>query len=171
MIIFPSCSHISTTVWLHHLEYSNEKIGKKALWKIHKNIMCCLEQILEAARYKTALVRPLTSHLTNHRNKMCKIWRALLVKKEQTYNKMLFYWQTSDVWLEIIYIHLLCADTECHLEDLPRVVTNRDHWCERAKRICVISMTWWWWWWWWWYEVHVYICIQVCICITDSSSS
>ena len=30
-------------------------------------------------------------------------------------------------------IHQLCVDTKCHLEDLPRVMTDRDVWRERVK--------------------------------------
>ena len=40
--------------------------------KLHKNAMCCFEQILEAIPHKTAVVWPLTSHLTSKINKMCK---------------------------------------------------------------------------------------------------
>ena len=32
----------------------------EARWELHKNIVCCLEQILEAALHKTVAVRPLT---------------------------------------------------------------------------------------------------------------
>ena len=42
-------------------------------------------------------------------------------------------------------IHQLCADTWCRLEDLQRVMTDRDEWWERIKEICAVD-TWWWWW-------------------------
>ena len=42
----------------------------------------CFEQILEAAAYQTAAVKPLTSHLTSHPSKMSKTCWALLEKKE-----------------------------------------------------------------------------------------
>ena len=34
---------------------------EKARWELHKDAVCCFEQILEAAPHKTAIVRPLTS--------------------------------------------------------------------------------------------------------------
>ena len=69
MEILPSSSHISTNVWLHHSNF-NKILQEKARWEIHKDIACCFEQKLEAAPYKTAAVRPLTTHLTNHPSKI-----------------------------------------------------------------------------------------------------
>ena len=46
--------------------YFNETSGEIARWEQYKNAACYLEQILEAAPYKTAAVQPLTSHLTRH---------------------------------------------------------------------------------------------------------
>ena len=42
-------------VWLHQLN-SNKPLGGKAKWELHKNITCCLKQILEAAPHKTTAV-------------------------------------------------------------------------------------------------------------------
>ena len=39
---------------------------EKARWELHKNSTYRLQQILEAAHYRTATVQLLTSHLTNH---------------------------------------------------------------------------------------------------------
>ena len=50
---------ISTIVWMHHRNFNKR-------WKLHKDATCCFEKILEVALYKTAYVRPLTSHLTKH---------------------------------------------------------------------------------------------------------
>ena len=33
---------------------------------LHKNAMSCIEEILEATSYKTAAVRPATTHLENY---------------------------------------------------------------------------------------------------------
>ena len=65
MWILPSCSCISTTVWLHHLDFNGEKVK----WELLKGAAGCFKQILVAAFYKTAAQRPLTSHLTNHPRK------------------------------------------------------------------------------------------------------
>ena len=45
---------------------------EKAKWELHTDATCCFEQILEDAHFKTASVRPLTSHLTNHPRKARK---------------------------------------------------------------------------------------------------
>ena len=39
-----------TTIWRHHMEF-NKNHGEKALWGLHKNVTCYIEQILEAALY------------------------------------------------------------------------------------------------------------------------
>ena len=55
MRILPSCSYVSTIVWLHNLN-SNEASGEKARLELHNNTACYFEQILEAATHKTAAV-------------------------------------------------------------------------------------------------------------------
>ena len=40
--------------------------GKKACRQIHKNATSDIEQVLEAAPYKAAAVRPLTTHHENY---------------------------------------------------------------------------------------------------------
>ena len=40
---------------LYHLD-SNKTPEKKAIWKLKKNATCCLQQILEAAPYKTTAI-------------------------------------------------------------------------------------------------------------------
>ena len=64
---------------------------EKARQEPHKSVTCCFEQILEATPYKTAIVPPLTSHLTNNPSKMNKSCRALREKQEQTH-KQYFLW-------------------------------------------------------------------------------
>ena len=41
-----------------------------------------------------------------------------------------------------------CADTRWCVEDVSRIMVNKDGWWERdrVKKICVISITWQWWW-------------------------
>ena len=50
------------------------------LWELHKDAVCCHEQILEAALHETATVWPLTYHLTNHPSMTNKTCWALLEK-------------------------------------------------------------------------------------------
>ena len=52
-------------------------------------------------------------------------------------------------WPARTYIQLLCADTGCRLEDLPRAMDDRDGLKERIREIRAGGVTWWWWWWWW----------------------
>ena len=93
MGIFPSCSYVPTTVWLHHLG-TNEMHGKKAWWELHKDAACCFEQILEASPLKTAAVQPLTSHLANHISKMSKTcWH-----KTHKWCSMDYYMWTHQCW-------------------------------------------------------------------------
>ena len=79
MGIIQSCSHVSTTLWLHHL-HANEIPAEKARWELHKNVAYCFVLILETASYGAAAIRPLTSHHTNHPNKMSKTCWALREK-------------------------------------------------------------------------------------------
>ena len=75
MGFLPCCSHFNSNVLLYH---SNEMPPENVRWELHKNAICCLERILEAATYKTAAVWLLSSQLTNHLSKMNKICWALL---------------------------------------------------------------------------------------------
>ena len=90
---------------------------------------CCLKQFLEVALYKTAVVRPPTSHCTNHQGKTSKICWALLEKDKLISDILLWipkHGYTSVGQPAKIYIHEICADTGCCLEDLPRVMVDRD---------------------------------------------
>ena len=60
------------TIW------TNKTLGEKARWELHKDAACYFESILEASHYKTAVVWPLTSHLTNHPRETSKICYAQL---------------------------------------------------------------------------------------------
>ena len=56
------------------------KFGEKTKLGLHKNVMCCFEQILEAIPYDTTAVWPLTFYLKNYPSKMNKTCRTLLEK-------------------------------------------------------------------------------------------
>ena len=60
MGIFPSCSHMNTTIWQHHLD-CNKMPGEKVTWELHKDAPCCFEQIMEISLYKTVAVCYLAS--------------------------------------------------------------------------------------------------------------
>ena len=55
----------ATWTLMKHLE-------KKLHFDLYKDTLCCFEQILEASPLKTAAVRLLSSHLTNHSIKINK---------------------------------------------------------------------------------------------------
>ena len=74
-----SCSHVSTSAWMHHLN-SVKMQREKARWELHKNAISCLEKIWETAPHKTSAIWSLNFHHTNHPNKMNDICWALLVK-------------------------------------------------------------------------------------------
>ena len=69
-----------------------------------KNVTCCLEKILKTALHKASIVRPPTSHPSNHPSKSNMTCRILLEKFGRThkwrslmdiYTWMLQYWPTS----------------------------------------------------------------------------
>ena len=57
MRILPSCSHISTTVWIHHLDF-HETPGEKVTWNYTK--------ILQAVFNKYSKQYPTTQQLYGH---------------------------------------------------------------------------------------------------------
>ena len=122
----PICGCFSTTVWIHHLD-ANEMHGQK----LHKNATCCFEQILEAAPRKTTPVRPLTFHLANHLSKTNKTCGDT-TGEVSPYGLTPTHGRTRVDGLAD-FIRLLCADNECSLEDLPKVMDNWNRWWERER--------------------------------------
>ena len=124
--ILPNCSRVSTILWLHHLDF-NEVIGEKARWEPHKDAEGCFQQILKAGTpHQTAAVQPLASRLTSHSNKT-KIsrWR----KRDELINEVIPWGPThrhASVGRTIKTYIPLCADNGCPLEDLSRVMNDRD---------------------------------------------
>ena len=47
---------------------------------------------------------------------------------------------TSVGWPAKTYIHQLCVDSRCRLEDLPRAMTDRDWWRDREAKKYVLSV-------------------------------
>ena len=118
--------------------------------KLDENdVAYCFEQILEAAVYITAVVQLLTSHLTYHPSKINKTCCAVLAKQWQTHKWYspidTTHRQTSVEQPAKTDMHQLCVDTGCHVEDLLRMMTDKDRLWESFKGICTISMPWWWW--------------------------
>ena len=112
---------------------ANKMHEEKAKLKLHKNTKCCFEQILEAPSYKTVTVRPLTSHLKNYPSTRHG-WR----NKDELMSDI-FLWTpihgSACVELQAkTYLHQLCADTQCSLEDLLGAMDYyRDGWRKRER--------------------------------------
>ena len=85
-------------------------LGEKPKWELLKNVACCFQQILEAAPYKT--------HHLKSKDKLRS--NVLLWTSTHKY--------TSVGQLTKAYIHQLCSNTGCHLEDLPKTIANGDRW-------------------------------------------
>ena len=56
------------------------------------------------------------------------------------------YGRASVSRLARTYLHPLCEDTKCSLEDLPGVMDDREGWRER-ERVSAVSVILCWWWW------------------------
>ena len=56
---------INTTIWMHHMD-ANSAYGEKAWRQLYKNAASGMEEVLEVTPYKTADVRPPTTHHENH---------------------------------------------------------------------------------------------------------
>ena len=119
---FLSCSRVSTFVWISHLDLNNGAVGGKSRLDLHRNAECCIKQIMLPALYKTTVVRPLISHLTYHPSKTNKTCRELLNKQWWTRKKCSSV--DSNIWTHRCwptsktYIHHICTDTDCSLDDL-----------------------------------------------------
>ena len=101
----------------------------------------CLEQILEAAPHKTAVVQPYTSHQANHSRKASKICWVLKGNKLIT-NVLLWtptHGHTRNGWPAKTCIYqtevIKISDTGCHLENLQSVMVDRDKWPKWFRRV------------------------------------
>ena len=72
----------------------------------------------------------------------------MLDTKDETISNILLWTTThghiSTDQLAKTYIELLWVDTGCSLENLPRIMANRDGRWERIKGVCAVGMLWWW---------------------------
>ena len=113
--------------------------GEKAMWELHKNATWYFEQILEATVQKTAAVWSLTSHLKNHLSKNRKTCQTLLEKQELINAILLLnptHGSASVGWLARTYLHQICVDTGCSLEDLLKEMDDRNGWRESQENLC-----------------------------------
>ena len=56
----------------------------------------------------------------------------------------------------------LCTYTRCSMEDLLRVMDNRDEWQDRIREIHASNMPWWWWWY-----IYIHISTDIILVFVD----
>ena len=133
---------VNTTVWMHHVD-TNQKHREKARWEIYKNAVCSFKRILVVTPHKTTAAWPLASHLKNKvRGFAWHCWRG----KDELISDILLWSSTHrrasvGQWVRN-YLHQLCADTGCFLEDLLWVMDNMDGCRERVREIYTVSLVW-----------------------------
>ena len=144
MGILPSCSHVSTTVWLHHSDL-NEMLGDKARWELHNDSTFCFEQILEAAPYYREAELSLPTILQTVQERWTRCAEQYGRKTDNLISKVLqwtpAHGQSSVSRPAKTYSHQLYVNSGCHQDGLLRPMIYRDGYQE--------STPWWWWWWWW----------------------
>ena len=148
-LIFPSCSHISTTIWWHHLNF-NKMPGENTWRELNKAAACSFEQIQEVAPFKTAAVRSLASYLTNHSRKMnmlANCWRSKNKHSPMDSNTWTHHcWPTRKKWNS----SALCEDW------MPsRGLTKSNGWLgwilKKIKGIYSVRTFWWRW-----CQIHIF---------------
>ena len=82
-------------------------------------------------------------------------WRS----KEKLISDVL-QWTPSHGWGRVgrptrTYLQQLCTDTVYNMEDLLRVMDDRDECWKRVQEIPACGIPWWWW----------YICVCACVCV------
>ena len=110
--------------------------GTKARWKLHKNAMFSLQQILEATPCKTADVQPLNSHLKNHPSKMTKTCGSLLIKQEQAHQQhssMVPYTRTCQCCQSARTYISFVKTLDVVWRICPGVMNDRDGWREKER--------------------------------------
>ena len=76
--LFLSSNSVRTIVGIHHLD-ANETYEEKSRLKQHKNATSFIQQIPGAGINKTAVARPLTSHLTKYEQDMCATGKEIKI--------------------------------------------------------------------------------------------
>ena len=129
------CTSLIVTFPLYSIAFSlfiqQEEWPFLFMSKINRMKVCYstyFKQILEAAPHKTAAVPPISKTIqvkrTRHEG---HCWRS----KDKIIS-VVFLW-TSWHWSTRTYLHQLCADIGCSLEDLPGAMDNRDRERERER--------------------------------------
>ena len=123
-----------------------KRIDKKASRQLHKNVVSCIEQVLEATPYKTPAVRPPT---TNHETiqvrrtrhaRQCRRSKDELISDVHLWTHL--HGQAKVGRATRTYIQQLYTDTGCSLEDFQEAMDDWDEWRKRVREIRASSVTW-----------------------------
>ena len=116
---------------------------EKTRRELQKNVTSYLERIMESTLHETTVVRQLTSHLNNHlrrKRHAGHYWRS----NGKLIRDVLLWTPTQRLASggrpTKTYLHQLCADAECSLEDLPGAVNDKDRLGERESGKSVLSV-------------------------------
>ena len=124
MGFLPSCDHVSTTVWLYHLDF-NKMHGKK----LEGNYTRILTAILSKFWKQLPSKQQLYDHLPTVLGIVQVVWTKhaehYLRSKDWTH-KHYSPMNSSAGWSVRAYIYPLCADIGCCLEDQLGAMNNRD---------------------------------------------
>ena len=127
-----------TAIWMHYLD-SNKTAGEKARRQLHKNATSNTEQVLAAT--------PPTKH--KQYGHLPPIMKTIQVRRTRHAGHC---WRSRDEFISDVllwtptygrakagrptrtYIQQLCEDTGCSPEDLPKVMNDREKWCNGYRR-------------------------------------
>ena len=98
--------------------------------ELHKKATSYFEQIFEATPHETTPVRTLISHLKNMQVKLTRRAGLCWGSKDEVISDNL-RWNSTHGRTSVgrpasTYLHQLCADTGCSLEDLPKAMDDRN---------------------------------------------
>ena len=135
--ILPNCGCVSTIVWLHHQDFEKAQGCCVLLWTNPGSSPSQKKQLYGYLPPIWQTIQIRWTRLVGHS------WKS----RDKLISKV-FLWATTQGRPNAgqhtkTYIHQFCADAGCQLENLPRVINNRDGWRERVRGIHASSMTWW----------------------------
>ena len=122
-----SGNHVNTTVWLLYLDFS-EMLREKVRCKLHKDTVCCFEQIQEGASDK----KQLNSHLLPILQSIPLTWAKHAGTAGEIRTNLLVMSSYELLHMDATVLtdqqKPTFISSRWHLEDLPKVMADRDGW-------------------------------------------
>ena len=123
-------------------------IYKQSSWKMNTSLQTILNKSWrqhpnkqQLYGHQPAIMKTIQVRRTRH---VGHCWRS----KDELISNILqwtsLHGQAKAGWPARTYIQQLCVHTGCNLEDLPRVMDDRDRLWERVREIHTGSTSWWW---------------------------